>query len=273
MVKRILPFTIVLIGTVAQGQLFDSKSELASGNYQEVKFRIVEKLKNIPPGIFGEFIPGVITDFAAKEKVLALTFDACGGPNGSRFDRDLIEFLKKEKIPATLFVTGLWIEKNTTVFQQLCNEPLFEIENHGQTHHPCTVGNESRYSIKGTGSVGAGFDEIELNARQIQFYAHRKPEFYRPATAATDEGCVAIAMELKERIVSYSLLSGDAVAGLAAETIKENILKKAKSGGIVIMHMNHPEWNGFEALQVAIPVLRQEGYQFVKLESAFRLAK
>ena len=204
----------------------------------------------------------------ADEKVLALTFDACGGLHGSGFDRDLIDFLKKEKLPATLFVTGSWIEKNLAAFQQLCNEPLFEIENHGLTHHPCTLGKESKYGIKGTGNASAGFDEIELNARQIEFYAHRKPEFYRPATAATDEGCITIANALNETIVSYSVLSGDAMAGVSAETVKENLIKMAKPGGIVIMHMNHPEWNGLEALRAAIPILRQRGYQFVMMKDA-----
>ncbi len=258
---------------IAQGQTFDQKKELSSSDYQQAKSEVIEKFKNRKPGKFGESIPGVKERFATDKKILALTFDACGGPHGSGFDRELIDFLKKEKLSATLFITGSWIEKNLVLFQQLCSEPLFEIENHGLTHHPCTIGNESKYGIKGTGSVGSGFDEIELNARQIEFYTHHKPEFYRPATAATDEGCVAIAKELRETIIGYSVLSGDAVAELAVETIKENIIKKSKPGGIVIMHINHPEWNGFEALRAAVPILRKQGYQFVKLDSAFQRGK
>ncbi len=268
MIKIIFLFTLSLFGKVANGQSFDRQKEFSSITYQQTKSQALEKLKNNKPGKFGEFIPGVMETVATDEKNLALTFDACGGLHGNGFDRDLIDFLKQENLPATLFITGGWIEKNLVSFQQLCSEPLFEIENHGLTHHPCTLGNESKYGIKGTGSASEGFDEIELNALQIEFYTHRKPEFYRPATAATDEGCVAMAKALNETIVSYSVLSGDAVAGLAAETIKENIIKRAKPGGIIIMHMNHPEWNSFEALRAAIPILRQRGYRFVKLNEA-----
>jgi len=247
-------------------QEFDLQKEISSPDYKQTKNRVEEKFKNIKPGKFGEFLPGTFRVGNTNERVLALTFDACGGPKSNGFDKDLIEFLKKEKIQATLFVTGQWIAKNIPIFQQLCGEPLFEIENHGLTHHPCTVGTESKYGIHGTGSVGAAIDEIELSARQIEFYSHRKPVFYRSATAYVDEGCLSIAHELNEAIVSYEVLSGDAVAGVSADAIKDNIIKKTKPGAIVIMHMNHPERNGFEALRAAIPVLREKGYRFVKLE-------
>jgi peptidoglycan/xylan/chitin deacetylase (PgdA/CDA1 family) len=198
--------------------------------------------------------------------VVALTFDACGGPTGSAFDSDLIAFLKKEKIAATLFISGLWIAKNDSLFRLLCAEPLFEIENHGLSHRPCSITGKSRYGIAGTENVNDVFDEIELNARQIEFYNGKKPKFYRPAAATADEGCVSIARELKERIITYDVLSGDAAPEAEPILIKKNILKKIKPGSIIIMHMNHPERNGFEALVEVVPDLRKQGYEFVKLE-------
>jgi peptidoglycan/xylan/chitin deacetylase (PgdA/CDA1 family) len=113
--------------------------------------------------------------------------------------------------------------------------------------------------------VGQAVDEIELNARKIQQFTHRKPVFYRSATATTDEACGQIAKELGEQIISYDVLSGDAIAGTPAEVISNSIVSKASKGAIVIMHMNHPEWNGYEALQQAIPQLQKMGYSFVKL--------
>jgi peptidoglycan/xylan/chitin deacetylase (PgdA/CDA1 family) len=107
---------------------------------------------------------------------------------------------------------------------------------------------------------------VELNARQIEFYTKKKPRFYRPAAAVADEGCVSVAKELKEKIVMYDVLSGDAVPGTEAVEIEKNILRKIKPGSIVIMHMNHPERNGFEALMEVVPELRKRGYEFVKLE-------
>ena len=122
------------------------------------------------------------------------------------------------------------------------------------------------YGIRGTENVGQAVDEIELNARKIQQITHRKPVFYRSATATTDEACGRIATALGERIISYDVLSGDAIAGTPTEVIRTNIVKNARKGAIVIMHMNHPEWNGYEALREAIPQLQKMGYTFVKLE-------
>lgn len=251
---------------VGLSQSFDVEKEKTKSDYVEFKNRLITKYKNVKPGKFNDHLPGMVHTLRTQEKKIALTFDACGGPNGSGFDEELITFLVKEKIPATLFVTGSWIRKNPSTFQELCRQPLFEIENHGLTHHPCTVGPASKYGIKGTGGIGAGIDEVELNARLIESYTQKKPTYYRPATAYTDEGCMALIKDLNEEVAGYSVLSGDAVAGTSAEAIKQNILKNSKPGSIVIMHMNHPAWNGLEALRVTIPVLRKQGYQFVTLK-------
>ncbi|MBS1488193.1 MAG: polysaccharide deacetylase family protein [Bacteroidetes bacterium] len=241
--------------------------EKADRQYVEFKNQLIEKLKNTAPGKFSDHLPGIIHTLNTNEKNIALTFDACGGTNGSGFDEELIAFLIKENIPATLFITGTWIQKNTAAFQTLCRQPLFRIENHGLTHHPCALGKESKYGIKGTDGLGEAIDEVELNARIIESYTNRRPVYYRPATAYTDEGCMTLVKELNQEVAGYSVLSGDAVAGTPAENIKQNILRGAKSGSIVIMHMNHPTWNTLEALQMAIPVLRKDGYRFVYMKS------
>ena len=255
-----------LVCKALTGQSFDINKEATSLSYCERKSSVFDKFKNANAGKFGEFTSGIKTKISTSIKAVALTFDACGGPTGSEFDSDLIAFLKKEKIAATLFISGLWIAKNDSLFRLLCTEPLFEIENHGLSHRPCSIAGKSRYGIAGTESVNEVFDEIELNARQIEFYNGKKPKFYRPAAATADEGCVSIARELKERMVTYDVLSGDAVPETEPIVIKKNILKKIKPGSIIIMHMNHPERNGFEALVEVVPELRKQGYKFVKLE-------
>jgi peptidoglycan/xylan/chitin deacetylase (PgdA/CDA1 family) len=248
------------------GQQFNRERERTSTGYVQAKQKLAAKLSKTRPGKFGEFIPGVVQKLHVSGKIIALTFDACGGPKGSGFDKDLIDFLKQEKIPATLFISGPWLEKNTITFQQLCREPLFEIENHGLTHSPFTIAGEVKYKITGTKNFSEAYDEVELNARQMQFYCHRKPKYYRPGTATADEGALAIANELGVSVVGYSVLSNDAMAGASKELIKASILNKVNSGAIVIMHMNHPERNGFEALREVVPILKKQGYQFVTME-------
>lgn len=144
---------------------------------------------------------------------------------------------------------------------------MFEIENHGLKHRLCSVNGASVYGIKGTKNVGEVVDEMELNARKIEQLTGKRPKFFRSATVFTDETCTKIAGQLNMQIVSYNVLSGDAVPKLTAKVLSENILKNVKSGSIIIMHFNHPERKEKEALEIVVPKLREMSYKFVKIEN------
>jgi len=243
----------------------DDKNNLSdnSSDYEKLKEKINEEYKNIVPTVWSEYAPGVMTKLDTTDKVLALTFDACGS-EGDGYDSNLIDYLTKENIPATLFITGKWIDKNPENFKTLAQNPLFEIENHGTNHIPCSISGRSAYNIQGENNPGEVVDEIEKNAERIQALTGRKPKFYRDATTFTDEVCPQIASELGYKIVSYSVL-GDAGATYSKDQIK-NALEKAPAGSIVIAHMNHPEKQTAEGMMAVIPELKKEGFRFVKLE-------
>jgi peptidoglycan/xylan/chitin deacetylase (PgdA/CDA1 family) len=227
------------------------------------KERLVALYGSQTPKDWGERVAGVKTQLDTSEKVIALTFDACGGPRGGRYDTALIEFLRKEKIPATLFVSGSWIDANAATFKKLAADPLFEIENHGLAHKPCSVNGNKAYGIKGTASVAELVDEIEKNGRKIEAVTGGKPKFYRSGTAYCDEVAVKVAGELGYEMVNYSIL-GDAGATRPKEKVREALLA-AEPGAIVILHMNQPRSQTAAGLKEAIPPLRQKGFRFVKL--------
>ena len=240
--------------------------KLYTPTYLDLKNKLIKEFEGIKPGKFGEFVDGVYTSLDCKDKIIAFTFDACGSYGSSGFNNELIEYLKREKIPATLFVSGKWIDKNQKTIILLANENLFEIENHGLNHKPCTINGKSAYEIEGTKNIGEAIDEVELNAIKIEKVTGRKPKFMRSATAYTDEACTKIVQKLGMKMVAYSILSGDAIPDTPAEIICNNILTNIKPGSIVIMHFNHPNWQEKKALELAIPKLRKMGYRFVKLE-------
>jgi peptidoglycan/xylan/chitin deacetylase (PgdA/CDA1 family) len=239
---------------------------LSNVNYGQLKSKIITEYAHAKPGKWGEFVQGVNEDIVTNTKIMAFTFDACGTKYGDQYDNELVAFLNKEHIPATMFVTGLWIDANTTTFNQLIKDTLFEIENHGLNHLPCAISGETEYGIKGTLNVGQAFDELELNNRKIKALTGRRPKFFRSPTAYADEACVKVAGQLGLTTISFDILSGDAVPYTPAKTIAATILQNAKDGAIVIMHMNHPKWYTYEALEIVIPELRKQGYTFVKLD-------
>ena len=227
------------------------------------KKQIVAAYRNRAPKDWGERVAGVRTRLDTAEPVIALTFDACGGPRGSRFDSALIEYLRKEQIPATLFVSGSWIEANPAAFKALAADPLFEIANHGLAHRPASVNGRSAYGIRGTGSVGELIDEIVKNGRRIEAATGRRPTFYRPGTAFCDEVAVQVAGELGCEVVNYTVL-GDAGATWPQEKVRQALLK-AEPGEIVILHMNQPRSGTAAGVMDALPRLREKGFRFVKL--------
>src|SRR5690625_64913 len=79
---------------------------------------ILENYKK-EPSEWGEQVTGVKTRMNTSDKKLALTFDACGGPYGNSFDEELISFLRKEEIAATLFINEQWVLEKDEIFVDL----------------------------------------------------------------------------------------------------------------------------------------------------------
>jgi peptidoglycan/xylan/chitin deacetylase (PgdA/CDA1 family) len=236
-------------------------------SYSELKKLTILEFAHTPAGQWGEFVTGVDEKITTNKKIIAFTFDACGGKNGSGYDRGLIDYLHHENIPATLFVSGRWIDAQYSVFLSLSRDTLFEIENHGLNHKPCSVKGEKIYGIQGTQDIEEAFDEIEANARKIEALTGRRPVYYRPAAAYIDEACVSMAAGLGITAVTYQVLSGDAIPNTPATEIENNVLKNVKPGAIIIMHFNHSERNTLDALQKIVPHLRQMDYTFVRLNN------
>lgn len=246
----------------------ESKNKLPanSPNNEETKSvtnRILNEYSGKPPSEWGEKVTGVITKLQTNDKVIALTFDACGGSGGNRYDKELIDYLISENIPATLFVNYRWIDENMEIFKTLAQNPLFEIENHGYMHKPLSTNGKSVYGIKGTENIKEVIDEITLNDKKIQSITGNKPKFFRSGTAYYDNVSVQVAQELGYKVIGFDVI-GDA----GATFTKDQIIKashSAKNGSIIIYHFNHPEKYTTAGLKVVLPKLIRDGFKFVKL--------
>ena len=229
----------------------------------QMKEKIISAFSGKDPKEWGVTVKGVRTRLNTDLKVIALTFDACGGLKESGYDARLIEYLESEKIPASLFISGRWMDTNRVILQELTKKPLFEIENHGLNHKPCSVNGRSAYGIEGTRSVSELVDEIEQNAMKIQTLTGRKPRYYRSGTAYCDEVGVEVANALGYEVVNFNVL-GDAGATYSKNQVKE-ALWNAPPSSIILMHMNHPGGETAKGVIEAIPELRKRGFKFVNL--------
>ncbi|WP_335872448.1 polysaccharide deacetylase family protein [Bacillus sp. 2205SS5-2] len=216
------------------------------------------------PTEWGLDVTGVKNSLSTEQKVVALTFDACGSTTGNGYDEELMTYLIQENIPATLFLNQRWIQANQEIFTSLAEHPLFEIENHGTHHRPLSTAGQSAYGIPGTNSPEEVLEEVMSNHRYIAELTGREPKFFRSGTAHYDEVAVGLLGALGLQVVNFDL-NGDAGATFSSQQV-ENSLLQAQPGSIAILHMNQPESETAEGIQLAVPKLRDQNYTFVKLE-------
>lgn len=240
----------------------DAANAPTSG-YDSMKRDLSGRYGSIVPHEWGETVSGVKTRIRTRDKVIALTMDACGSARGMGYDLRLIDFLEKERVPATLFINSRWIGPNRAAFDHLAANPLFEIANHCLLHRPASVNGKSVYGLQGTKNIGELVEEIELNARKLEELTGRRPRFYRSGTAFYDEVAVKIAGELGEQVAGFSVL-GDRGATYSRAQVRQALLN-ARPGDIIIVHMNHPEAGTGAGVMDAVPELKRRGFRFVRL--------
>ncbi len=218
------------------------------------------------PTEWGPVVAGVATRLETSSELLALTFDACGGPHGSGVDHALLELLIREQIPATLFLNARWIDANPQVTESLMSNPLFEVANHGAHHRPLSVTGRSAYGIAGCASVSEVVDEVASNHERLTTLLGHPPMFFRSGTAFYDEVAAQIVSALGETPVSFAV-NGDAGATLSVSEIGRT-LSNPPPGAVVLMHMNQPTRSTAAGLAAALPSLRARGSRFVTLSGA-----
>ena len=85
-------------------------AHLAPARAMPTRSQLLTRFGSMRPVIWGLDIPQVQTTLPTHDSVVALTFDACGGPRGSGYNRELIELLRRHSVSATLFMTATKLE-------------------------------------------------------------------------------------------------------------------------------------------------------------------
>ena len=200
---------------------------------------------------------------AASGNRVALTLDACSGA----FDEDLIAFLIRNRIPATLFATKKWLVNNPRGIALLkANLDLFDIEDHGENHIPAVIGAGRKvYGIPGEPDVLHLRREVLEGAKAIEAATGVPPHWYRGATAVYDQAASDEIRRLGFKIAGFSV-NADAGATLSQGQIIER-LKRVKRGDVIIAHMNKPKGSTAEGLSVGLLDVLRRGLVFVRLDA------
>lgn len=198
----------------------------------------------------------VITRLPTSEKVVALTFDACETKTPSFFDRSILDYLLREQIPATLFISGKFAIRNRDTIQDLVRYEFLEIENHSLSHfqHMEKLGED------------AVRREVLENGAMIEEMTGIKPAFFRFPAGNHDEATLRQVEALGYRVVHWSFPSGDPDRHSGVGRLTRWVLERARPGSILIFHINGRGYHTGEALPRIVEELKRRGYRFVLLK-------
>jgi peptidoglycan/xylan/chitin deacetylase (PgdA/CDA1 family) len=185
---------------------------------------------------------------------VAITFDACATrTHGYGFDRPVFDILKREEVPATIFVSGRWVEFHPDAMADLVATPLIEFGDHSYDH--------PHMAKLPAGHIG---EEIDLTERALARYGKHSVAF-RPPFGQWSRRVMRVVAERGLPAVLWDVVSGDPSAKTTTEGMIRTVTRKARPGSIIIFHINGRGHKTAEALPAILADLRARGFEFVPL--------
>lgn len=188
-------------------------------------------------------------------KQIALTFD--DGPNTTT-TMEVLRLLKKYKVTASFFLIGDNINDESINAVKECAAHGCEICNHSKTHPDMTKlsADEVKSEIKYT-------DEI------IEKITGKKPAFFRPPFILVNKTMV--------ENIDLPFICGehgeDWNPEVDATERARRILEAVRDNSIILLHDMTGNDETVKALDILIPKLLDEGYNFVNISDLFANAK
>jgi peptidoglycan-N-acetylglucosamine deacetylase len=230
-----------------------------------------EALPTVPP--VSQALRGSIRSVTLPpgEKLIALTFDLCETDGSAAgYDGRIVDLLRAEGVKATFFAGGKWMETHAERAAQLIADPNFEIGSHGFRHRDMTrLGGEALSDEIRLTDAAYARARAALLARQCAAPSanDRSPaphmSLIRFPYGRCDAASLAAVADHGELAIQWDIVTGDPDPHRSAKAIAKTILDNAHPGAIIIGHANGRGKHTAEALALAIPKLKEEGYSFV----------
>ena len=181
---------------------------------------------------------------------IALTFD--DGPH-PKITPKILDILKKYEIKATFFVIGVNVDNYPNPLLRAASEG-HEIGNHTNSHSILKSMNKNKIQ-----------EEIDLCENKIFELTSTKTKILRPPCGLYDESLIDIAKIYDYKIILWNIDTHD-WAHLSTSEIVKNVTKNVKGGDIILFHdYLSGESHTIEALEILIPMLLKNGYEFVTI--------
>jgi len=205
--------------------------------------------------------PRPIHRVATHEPAVAITFDACATrTHGYGFDRKVYGILKEGGVPATIFVSGRWVEFHPSEMAELARDPLVTFGDHSYDHpHMPRL------------SAASMARQIDRTEAALARYG-KKSVAFRPPFGEWNRHVIDVVRGRGLPTVTWDVVSGDPSKRTTKAGMIHNVVGRAKAGSIVIFHINGRGLKTAEALPEILKALRAEGLRFVSLADLLALA-
>ncbi|MDH6459983.1 peptidoglycan/xylan/chitin deacetylase (PgdA/CDA1 family) [Micromonospora sp. A200] len=191
-----------------------------------------------PPGT----LPPVVDHGPRTGRKVALTFDADMTDTMRRQLRRphppsyanlaIVELLERERVPATFFLTGKWVEDYPELTRRLAANPRFELANHTYGHAAFTPRCYHLTPLprrEMTRDVARTFEVIGR-------YGGRQTRYFRFPGLCHDRTALAELAPLGLTVVDGDVVSADPFA-TAWQPIVRAVLSQVRPGSVIILHV------------------------------------
>ena len=187
----------------------------------------------------------------AERKQVALTFD--DGPNTTT-TAEILDILEQYGIKASFFVIGKNINEESAKVMKRAYDMGCEINSHSFTH-----------SYMNEMEADAIKEEMDKTAELVYETTGEYPKFFRPPYIAVNS-------------ILYDTVDIPFICGEGCNDWNDKIpavkrvkflTEKTKDGMIILLHDSAGNTNTVEALKEAIPMMLEEGYEFLTVTELF----
>jgi peptidoglycan/xylan/chitin deacetylase (PgdA/CDA1 family) len=217
-------------------------------------------------------LPEVVFHGPRERPLVALTFDSNLTDSmireldmhrvASFANTGAVDELDRLRVPATLFLSGKWMERYPEITVRLAADPLFELASHSYAH----LGFTPRCFHLGALSREQMAADVERSEEVLRRFTPRPTPFFRFPGGCYDAAALAAIRPTGVQAVQYDVASGDAF-GRSASAIVGHTLSSVRNGSIVVMHITDGNTAPLTAkvLPTIVDGLRQRGFTLVRL--------
>ncbi len=202
---------------------------------------------------------GLFLHGSRKGNQIALTLDACPTSHVPAFTPEVVEYLERERVPTTFFVSGLWAESNPDDLRRLRQVSFFEIALHGH-RHPRLL-DASADTIR---------EEIEDGKAALLRLGATPAPLFRPPYWDRPPALSGIARQSGVLPVMGDVILGDPSPTRTADVMERDAIRWVQAGSVIVLHVNGRGYATAETVRNFVPLFRARGYEFVRVSDLVR---